>query len=101
MLMSIQGRTHQVWGGIAIVQERLGVSRVWSHATEVTMRQMSAQQVRAYVATKEPLDKAGAYGIQGFAGTLIKRIEGSYSGVMGLPVFETAQLLSQVGIRVL
>jgi len=49
----------------------------------------------------KPFDKAGAYGIQGLAGTLIKRIEGSYSGVMGLPVYETSQLLCHAGIRIL
>jgi len=55
----------------------------------------------AYIATGEPRDKAGAYGIQGLASIFIKSIEGSYSGVMGLPIFETAQLLRQAGIEFL
>jgi septum formation protein len=57
--------------------------------------------IAAYIASGEPRGKAGAYAIQGLAGTFIKRIEGSYSGVMGLPVFETAQLLKNAGIDVL
>jgi septum formation protein len=65
------------------------------------MAPLSDETILAYIATGEPLDKAGSYGIQGLAGTLIKRIEGSYSGVMGLPVYETAQLLKQAGIRIL
>jgi septum formation protein len=100
MLMSIQGRTHQVWGGIAIVQERLGVSRVWSHATEVTMRQMSAQQVRAYVATKEPLDKAGSYAIQGIGLQFVDTISGSYSNVVGLNIASLLEELRGLACRV-
>jgi len=93
MLMSIQGRTHQVWGGIAIVHERLGISRVWSHMTEVTMRSMNSQQVHAYVATKEPLDKAGSYAIQGIGLQFVDTISGSYSNVVGLNI---ASLLSEL-----
>jgi septum formation protein len=67
----------------------------------VEMDILSDAVIRAYIATGEPKDKAGAYGIQGIAGSLIKRIEGSYSGVMGLPVYETAKLLEQAGVRLL
>lgn len=93
MLMRIQGRTHQVWGGIAIVQAQRGVSRVWSHVTEVTMRPMSKQEVRDYVATKEPLDKAGSYAIQGIGLQFVDTIHGSYSNVVGLNV---ASLLAEL-----
>jgi septum formation protein len=65
------------------------------------MDHLSDTLIRSYITTGEPKDKAGAYGIQGLAGALIKRIEGSYSGVMGLPVYETTQLLKQAGIAVL
>lgn len=99
MLSSMSGRWHEVHTGIAVATAD-GVNVAIS-TTKVEMAPLSDQTILAYIATGEPLDKAGAYGIQGFAGTLIKRIEGSYSGVMGLPVFETAQLLSQVGIRIL
>jgi septum formation protein len=91
MLMCIQGRTHQVWGGIAIVNEQQRVSRVWSHVTDVTMRPMSKQEVRDYVATKEPLDKAGSYAIQGIGLQYVDSIRGSYSNVVGLNI---ASLLS-------
>jgi septum formation protein len=70
-------------------------------STMVQMDDLSDAVIRAYIATGEPKDKAGAYGIQGIAGSLIKRIEGSYSGVMGLPVYETAQLLKRAGIAFL
>jgi septum formation protein len=93
MLMRIQGRTHQVWGGIAIVQEQRAISRVWSHVTEVTMRPMSKQEVFAYVATKEPLDKAGSYAIQGIGLQFVDSIHGSYSNVVGLNV---AALLAEL-----
>jgi septum formation protein len=62
---------------------------------------LSEQTIAAYIASGEPRDKAGAYGIQGLAGTFIRRIEGSYSGVMGLPIFETAALLKRAGVEVL
>ena len=69
------------------------VSRVW-------FREISYEERRAYCATGEPLDKAGAYAIQGRAATFITRLDGSYSGVMGLPLFETASLLREAGIKV-
>ena len=69
------------------------VSRVW-------FRDISYEERRAYCATGEPLDKAGAYAIQGRAATFITRLDGSYSGVMGLPLFETASLLREAGIKV-
>jgi septum formation protein len=66
----------------------------------VRFRQIGESELRAYAASGEPLDKAGAYGIQGRAATFVEHLEGSYSGVMGLPLFETADLLAQCGIRV-
>ena len=67
----------------------------------VTFRELDDAEIKRYCATPEPYDKAGGYGIQGLAAIFIERIEGSYTGVMGLPLFETARLLSQAGIRVL
>jgi septum formation protein len=69
--------------------------------TTVRFKQLSDDEIRRYVATGEPFDKAGAYGIQGKAGMFIEHISGSYTGVMGLPVFETARLLSAFGYRTL
>lgn len=99
MLSSMSGRWHEVHTGIAVATSE-GV-KVAISTTKVEMTQLSDETILAYIATGEPRDKAGAYGIQGLAGALIKRIEGSYSGVMGLPIYETAQLLSQAGIRIL
>ncbi len=99
MLSSMSGRWHEVHTGIAVATgERVNVA---ISTTKVEMAQLSDAMILAYIATGEPRDKAGSYGIQGLAGALIKRIEGSYSGVMGLPIYETAQLLSQTGIRIL
>jgi septum formation protein len=98
MLSSMSGRCHEVHTGIAVATHE-GV-QVAISTTKVEMVKLSEEMIFAYIATGETRDKAGAYGIQGLASALIKRIEGSYSGVMGLPIFETAQLLGQAGIRI-
>jgi septum formation protein len=66
-------------------------------ATAVRFRALEPAEIRRYVASGEPMDKAGAYGIQGYAGAFVTEIRGSYSGVMGLPLYETAQLLQRFG----
>lgn len=99
MLSLMSGRWHEVHTGIAVAQA--GHVAMEISSTMVQMDDLSDAVIRAYIATGEPKDKAGAYGIQGIAGSLIKRIEGSYSGVMGLPVYETAKLLKQAGIGLL
>ena len=99
MLKYMSGRWHEVHTGLAIVTAE-GMETALS-TTRVEMAVLSDQLIAAYIQCGEPRDKAGAYGIQGLAGSFIKRIEGSYTGVMGLPVFETAQLLKQAGISVL
>lgn len=99
MLSLMSGRWHEVHTGIAVAQA--GHLAMEISSTMVQMDDLSDAVIRAYIATGEPKDKAGAYGIQGIAGSLIKRIEGSYSGVMGLPVYETAKLLKQAGITLL
>lgn len=96
MLSLMSGRLHEVHTGIAVAHA--GHVAMEISSTMVQMDDLSDAVMRAYIASGEPKDKAGAYGIQGIAGSLIKRIEGSYSGVMGLPVYETAKLLKQAGI---
>ena len=93
MLAQLSGRTHQVHSAVAIAAAT--VNSLVS-VTVVTFGTLAAAEIDAYLATGEADDKAGAYGIQGRAAAFITRIEGSYSGVMGLPLFETAQLLRQV-----
>ncbi len=93
MLDRIQGRTHEVWGGIALVRESDSYLNVWSHTTRVTMMPMDTEQIKNYVATGEPMDKAGAYAIQGIGLQYVDSIQGSYSNVVGLNI---ASLLPKI-----
>jgi septum formation protein len=98
MLQALSGRSHRVLTSVAVAFEnRLKLA---TSATQVKFRRLSIDEIARYVASGEPHDKAGGYGIQGLAATFIARIEGSYSGVMGLPLFETARLLKTFGIAV-
>ena len=99
MLEALSGRWHEVHTALALVSAA-SVETVLS-TTRVELAPLSDEMIAAYIASGEPRDKAGAYGIQGLAGTFIKCIEGSYSGVMGLPIYETARLLKNAGIVVL
>lgn len=95
MLASLSGRRHEVLTAVALkYAERVeaAVSR-----TEVEFREIDVDEIHQYVATGEADDKAGAYAIQGRAGQFIAEIKGSYSGVMGLPLYETAQLIEKIG----
>lgn len=96
MLALLSGRQHRVLTAVAVAFE--GKLQVAVSATCVVFRRLSAAEIEAYVKTGEPMDKAGAYAIQGLAAVFVRRIEGSYSGVMGLPLFETARLLRKFGI---
>ena len=96
MLQLLSGRTHQVLTGIAVgFGEELQTKVV---STDVSFRALSAAEIDAYWHSGEPRDKAGAYGIQGKAALFVERIAGSYSNVVGLPLFETVQLLAGFGI---
>lgn len=96
MLLSLSGRTHQVCSAIALCGQGLAETRL--NVTAVTFRPLSWAEADAYWRTGEPADKAGAYGIQGIGALFVSRIEGSYSGVVGLPLVETASLLADAGI---
>ncbi|OIQ82060.1 Maf-like protein YhdE [mine drainage metagenome] len=99
MLRRMSDRWHVVHTAIALAtRERIEVAL---SSTQVEMAPLTEAEIAAYVASGEPRDKAGSYGIQGLAGTFVRRIEGSYSGVMGLPIYETAQLLNKFGVCVL
>ncbi|ROH87268.1 septum formation inhibitor Maf [Pseudomethylobacillus aquaticus] len=97
MLRRLSGRWHEVHTGIALASAS-GIQTALS-STRVLVDDLDEAAIAAYIASGEPYGKAGAYGIQGLASMFIRRIEGSYSGVMGLPVFETAQLLRNAGLR--
>jgi septum formation protein len=97
MLSRLAGATHRVLTAVAVQKGRrrfTALSESW-----VRFAPMTAAQIRAYVDSGEPMGKAGAYGVQGRAAAHIEHIRGSYSGIMGLPLFETAQLLRQTGLR--
>ncbi len=97
MLSALSGRTHRAITAVAIVagrRQRLAVS-----ASHVRFARIPAPDIDRYVASGEPFGKAGAYAIQSGISAWIERIDGSYSGIMGLPLFETAQLLKRSGVR--
>ncbi|MGE4635337.1 MAG: Maf family protein [Arenicellales bacterium] len=96
MLSGLSGRSHEVLTAITVAAGLELHSRVVT--STVTFRQLSDQDIQAYCATGEPLDKAGGYAIQGFAAVFVQSLSGSYSAVMGLPLCETAGLLAAVGI---
>jgi len=99
ILGRLAGRTHVVWTAVAVTdgqRERVELSR-----SEVTFRALSPEEITAYWRTGEPADKAGAYAIQGRGAQFIAELKGSYSGVMGLPLFETARLLTLFGCTLL
>jgi len=98
MLLRLSGRRHSVLTGVALRGPR-GVQTALSR-TDVDFREISRDEALAYWQSGEPCDKAGAYGIQGLGGVFVEAIEGSYSGVVGLPVYETSQLLQDAGIDV-
>jgi len=96
MLMLLSGKTHQVYSAISLR------GREHSQAvsiTEVTFRRLTEREILDYWRSGEPVDKAGSYAIQGIGGVFVESIKGSFSGVVGLPLFETAELLSQQGIE--
>jgi septum formation protein len=99
MLSQLSGRTHHVYTGVALV-DATGEAHSRLSVSAVSFRALSDAECAAYWASGEPADKAGGYGIQGRAALFIERLEGSYSGVMGLPLFETAELLRESGIDV-
>lgn len=102
ILQLLSGKTHQVHTAVAVLgkqnknddQVKLLVS-----SSQVTFKALTDEEINAYILTNEPMGKAGAYGIQGIGGCLISSIAGSYSGIMGLPLYETSQLLNETGVQ--
>lgn len=93
MLSRLSGRSHHVITGVCLLHAQCGVEESQAVETAVFMRRLDTADIEGYIATGEPMDKAGAYGIQGIGGCLVQRIEGSYSNVVGLPLCETVELL--------
>lgn len=96
MLRALSGQEHLVLSAVALVQNDREAVRI--QTSRVRFRPLSEAEINAYCQTGEPLDKAGAYAIQGLAAIFVEHLQGSYSGVMGLPLFETAELLAAFSI---
>lgn len=98
MLQRLSGNSHQVFTAVAVVSQQK--QSIISVTTDVCFRPLSDDEIDAYIATGEPMDKAGSYGIQGKGAILVDKISGSYSNVVGLPLTETAALLKSFNIEV-
>lgn len=96
MLAMLSGREHTVITAVAVSRD--GTVRSAIEEVRVKFRRLSKKEIDAYVATREPMDKAGAYGIQGFGATIVERIDGDYFAVMGLPLLRLVKLLKKVGV---
>ena len=96
MLMQLSGKNHQVYTSVAIVTHDKSV--IMTSSSQVEFKTLEAQEIDSYLASGEADDKAGAYAIQGIAAQFVKNINGSFSGVMGLPLYETVELLKQCGV---
>ena len=96
MLASLSGRTHQVCTGVTVCRGDKVLTQV--EETQVTFRPLTDQEIRQYVSTGEPMDKAGAYGIQGLGGLLVAGIQGDYHNVVGLPVCRLGRMLLDFGV---
>lgn len=97
MLMRLSGRTHTVMTAVAVMWR--GVERSAVEQVEVTFHTLTSAEIDAYIATREPMDKAGAYGIQGFGATIVARVDGDYFAVMGLPLQRMVRLMADLGLN--
>ncbi|MDO5068703.1 Maf family nucleotide pyrophosphatase [Neisseria sp. Dent CA1/247] len=98
MLKSLSGTTHQVLTAVCVYWQ--GKTHALMQQSDVVFKPLEDEEIRAYIASGEPMDKAGAYGIQGLGGMFVQNLSGSFTGVMGLPVFETVELLKTLGLAV-
>ena len=96
MLRLLSGREHQVYTGVTVLSPE-GRARTETDISNVFFDELSEEMISAYVESGEPMDKAGAYGIQGRASLFVRRLEGCYSGVMGLPIYLVRRLLEESG----
>lgn len=101
MVTALQGREHEVFSGIACIQVEGGKQLINHRRTKVRMKALSPAQVEHYVDTGEPMDKAGAYAIQGIGAMFIEGIEGCYFNVVGLPVAALADMLNELGVDII
>jgi len=98
MLSMLSGRTHSVYTGIAVLRGDDGTMRTHAEETLVTFRTLTKEEIRAYIETGEPMDKAGAYGIQGKGGALVSETEGDFQNVVGLPLGAVLRLMAEMNL---
>lgn len=96
ILKSLQDSTHKVYTGVSIICEKQKLHRTFYECTDVVMKAMTDDEIKRYIATKEPMDKAGAYGIQGYGSVFIKQIVGDYFNVVGLPIQKLYDILKEI-----
>jgi len=101
MLSKLQGRVHEVYSGVAVIDSKTGETVVSHRVTKVHMQSLTDEQIKAYIETKEPMDKAGSYGIQGIGAIFIEQIEGDYFNVVGLPLSLLTNILKRFEIDVI
>jgi septum formation protein len=102
ILRLLSGKTHQVHTTVALADNphiNHDEPRLLVSSSEVTFKSLTDEEINAYISANEPMGKAGAYGIQGIGACLISSISGSFSGIMGLPLFETSQLMHETGVQ--
>jgi septum formation protein len=102
ILHLLSGKTHQVHTAVAVMRNphiNDDEPRLLVSSSQVTFKSLTDEEINAYISTNEPMGKAGAYGIQGIGGCLISSISGSFSGIMGLPLYETSQLMHETGVQ--
>lgn len=97
MLSALSGVRHQVYTGVTVC--RGGEKQTAHEVTDVTFRELSEEEIEHYIATGEPMDKAGAYGVQGLGALLVERLDGDFFNVMGLPVLRLSRMLERFGVR--
>ena len=97
MLKELSGRTHQVYTGVTLLRD--GERRTEHEVTTVTFRELTQDDITRYIATGEPMDKAGAYGVQGLGALLVERLDGDFFNVMGLPVLRLSRMLERFGVH--
>lgn len=99
MLRELSGRSHEVWTGVCVL--RGGEKLLGAERTLVRFRRLEESEILAYIATGEPMDKAGAYGAQGLASLFVEGIEGDFFNVMGLPLCRLGKMLGKLGVKLL
>lgn len=96
MLRKLSGKTHEVCTGVALIEKSKGIDKTFVEITYVTMKDLSDKEIEYYISTKEPMDKAGSYGIQGKGALYISHINGDYYNVMGLPIHKLYEALAEI-----